>query len=107
MLALVVQGGKAKARQEGIAAAVDETAHRGRLVRAEAERRAQAISVVLDDIRDQVVTLNGKTLGALADAVESRRVEAIAPDARTPVESEHLAVVPVDDGAPPPKRAPK
>ena len=39
-------------------------------------------------------TRNGKTLGKMADDVETRRIEPIPPDDRTPAEAQHVADIP-------------
>lgn len=61
-----LQGGRARQRQVDIKAAVDDT-HR------------------------RLVTLNGMTLGELADAIEARRVELIAEGRAEPID---LATLP-------------
>lgn len=54
------------------------------------------VATVHDEVREvraEVVTANGKTIGMLQDAIEGRRAEAIAPTERTGSEQEHVDIL--------------
>lgn len=51
----------------------------------------------IDDVKEQVVTLNESTIGQLAANTETRRVEAITHDDRTAQEQRHVDTAPPDD----------
>ncbi len=44
----------------------------------------------IKQVKYEVKTMNGSTMGQLASATETRRVEEIAPIDRTPLEKEHM-----------------
>lgn len=56
--------------------------------------RVEAIEKGVQRVGHELATLNGSTVGQLADADETRRVEAIPVKDRTPGEAEHIAIVP-------------
>lgn len=56
--------------------------------------QSRANKVTIDDVHKQVATLNESTVGQLAAAVETRRVEAIPHDERTAKEERHVESAP-------------
>jgi len=60
-------------------------------IRGAVKRTETATTIIADD----VATKNAQTIGALADAAESRRVDHIDAADRTDEESDHLAALPI------------
>lgn len=50
----------------------------------------EALRGQLTEIHNELRTLNGLTVGQMADADERRRIEAVVPDDRTDAEDEHM-----------------
>ncbi len=78
-------------KTDGVRYVVDETAKRGKVARLTQEQMASIIA----DTHAQVTTLNGRTIGELADATETRRVGDIPTVERSPSEAQHIATIPL------------
>jgi hypothetical protein len=64
------------------------------LMAARSKGRQDAMKDRLDDVHDQIVTMNGGTVGSFASDEETRRVEAIPHDERTATEQRHIDQAP-------------
>lgn len=63
--------------------------------------KTSKVGAVAQAIHTEVKTINGLAIGQLADATETRRIEAISPEDRTLAEQHHVDVVPIPTPANP------
>lgn len=49
------------------------------------------------EVKTEVKTMNGLTIAQMADATETRRVDAIPPADRSEIEQEHIEVLPIPE----------